>query len=163
MKRNLLLSLSLCAAGLASQAETNIYLANLAGWNETAMYSRGDDTEIFGEWPGKQVTDTEMKGEVINKVIRGVEASDKPHCLIPHNNEGTQYDIEGTYHIDRDIYLMVTPDGVVATSSPAIAADITCEEAYFTLQGIRVAEPENGKPYIVKKGAEAGRLVMTSH
>lgn len=274
MKRNLLLSLSLCAAGLASQAETNIYLANLAGWNETAMYSRGDDTEIFGEWPGsaptstetisgvtydkfviadsydgltaniilnnnnngsqvdiaslnvdggnhyyatngilvnaysnpagpninfdpvdtfvyildntgwdnlyvygwgtnapeifggwpgKQVTDTEMKGDVINKVIRGVEASDKPHCLIPHNNEGTQYDIEGTYHIDRDIYLMVTPDGAVATSSPAIAADITCEEAYFTLQGIRVAEPENGKPYMVKKGAEAGRLVMTSH
>ena len=58
---------------------------------------------------------------------------------------------------------MVTPDGAVATSSPAIAADNTCKEAYFTLQGIRVAEPENGKPYMVKKGAEAGRLVMTSH
>lgn len=142
----------------------NIYILDESGWNSLYLYAYHDGKDsLFGSWPGRQVTDTEMKGDVLYKVIRGVEASDKPHCLIPHNNEGTQYDIEGTYPIDRDIYLMVTPEGAVATSSPAIAADITCEEAYFTLQGIRVAEPENGKPYIVKKGAEAGRLVMTSH
>lgn len=48
MKKNLLLSRALCATCAASQAVTNVYVANLADWTEVAMYSWGDDTEIFG-------------------------------------------------------------------------------------------------------------------
>lgn len=95
MKRNLLLSLALCAAGLASQAETNIYVANLAGWNETAMYSWGDDTEIFGEWPGSAPTSTEtISGVTYDKfVIADSYDGLTANLILNNNNNGSQVDI----------------------------------------------------------------------
>lgn len=95
MKKELLLSLALCAAGFASQASTNIYVANMAGWNEVTLYSWGDDTEIFGAWPGAAPSATEtISGVTYDKFVIGDEFDGKPaNLILNNNNNGSQVDL----------------------------------------------------------------------
>ena len=76
-----------------------------------------------------------MKDGKTYKVIRGITGSEETHNFIPHNNSGTQFDVEGSYPVNRDIYITVNPNGAVATSLTGIIPEEKTEPVYFTLQG----------------------------
>ena len=139
----------------------NIYIDDQSGWENMYLYAYKDGKpSLFGEWPGKKVTDTEMKDGKTYKVIRGITGSEETHNFIPHNNSGTQFDVEGSYPVNRDIYITVNPNGAVATSLTGIIPEEKTEPVYFTLQGSKAIKPLAPGLYIEKRGDTTRKIIV---
>ncbi|MDE7441279.1 MAG: starch-binding protein [Muribaculaceae bacterium] len=109
MKKSLLLSLALSAAGLTSTAAThNIYVANLTDWGaDIALYSWGD-SEIFGEWPGTTPSAQEtISGVTYDKFIVDGHDGETAHPILNNNNNGSQVDF-GEIVLNEENYYFAT-------------------------------------------------------
>lgn len=85
-----------------------VYVENKTGWGEVWVYSWGDNSEIFGGWPGMSADETVEIDGVRYDVFR-IKAHGQTANLIFHNNEGTQYDAL-TLTMDRDYKIVAYPD-----------------------------------------------------
>ena len=101
-----------------------------------------------------------MKDGKTYKVIRGITGSEETHNFIPHNNSGTQFDVEGSYPVNRDIYITVNPNGAVATSLTGIIPEEKTEPVYFTLQGSKAIKPLAPGLYIEKRGDTTRKIIV---
>lgn len=134
-----------------------IYIDDRTGWDNLYVYAYYNSTpSLFGGWPGALAHETETVDGVTYKVLTA-EATEDPQIFIFHNNDGTQYDVEGEYPITGNLFFTATAEGAVTavetlTDEPAAAE-------YYTLQGVRVNNPANGI-YIVRKGANTSKVIF---
>ncbi|MBD5290709.1 MAG: starch-binding protein [Bacteroides sp.] len=137
----------------------NIYVNIQGSWEAVYLYAYYDNApSLFGGWPGINVTaqPEEKIDGVTYHVISGVEATDDAQSFIFNNNDKEQYDVDGTFPINQDIYLTMTDSGVVSVVS-LLGGDDAVEE-YYTLDGLRVDNPQHGI-YICRKGAQVSKIV----
>ena len=131
----------------------DIYIEDNTGWDDLYLYAYvGDEPSIFGAWPGVHVTETATVDGIDYKVVRNVPATEVAQTFIVNNNAGEQVDIEGEYAINENIYL----NNVTSAVSVIEVAGEEC--IYFNLQGVRVAQPEQGI-FICRQGAKVTKVV----
>ena len=141
----------------------NIYVNDKTGWNNLYLYAyRNDLPSIFGEWPGEFLSDTEVIDGTAYKVIRNVEATEEDHHFILHNNSGTQYDVEEPYAINRNIFLVAGPTGIMTSVADCVYDGNDGETEYYTIQGVRVKNPAVPGLYIVKQGRNVSKVLIES-
>lgn len=135
-----------------------IYIEDKSGWTDLYIYAYFNDApSLFGKWPGTKATETEtIEGVTYFKFA--VPATNDAQLFIIHNNNGTQFDVEGTYVIDRNYTFTVTSAGVSGIES--IAADNSdLPVEYFNLQGNRVDNPAKGL-YIRRQGSKSEKVLV---
>ncbi|MBQ8101246.1 MAG: starch-binding protein [Paludibacteraceae bacterium] len=92
--------------------EYKILVDNQTGWEAIAVYAYGTNlVEIFGGWPGQQLTEKETVGGM-EYLVAKIKGNTQQYNLIFNNNgAGTQLD-EIAYMIDHDAVFRVTAEGV---------------------------------------------------
>ncbi len=90
-----------------------VYVDDQTGWDALTLYMWGDINNLNGDWPGMNPTGTWEKGGVKWTYFdMGAANTGLNENLIFNNGgNGTQL-ADFNFTIDRDIYLLVTADGV---------------------------------------------------
>lgn len=115
----------------------NIYVENNVGWAPLYIYAyRNDAPSVFGNWPGREISETTQVGGVTYKVLRDVEATDLQQTFILNNNSGSQVDVTGSFAIDRDIYLRLTSTGAYEIEPGTENPSVVVPEAMFVIGNI---------------------------
>ncbi len=134
-----------------------IYIDDRTGWENLYVYAYYDGApSIFGGWPGALAKETETVDGITYKVLTAEETED-PQIFIFHNNDGTQYDVEGEYPITGNLFFTANTSG--ATTGVETLTDAPAAAEYYTLQCVRVSNPSNGI-YIVRQGANTSKVVF---
>ncbi|MDE5791732.1 MAG: starch-binding protein [Muribaculaceae bacterium] len=148
---------------VVSDEKYNIYINDQTGWADLYLYAyRNDAPSLFGGWPGHYLAETEVIDGTTYKVVRNVEATEDAHHFILHNNAGTQYDVEEPYVINNHIFLDAGPTGVMTAVTEFVDADEDAGTEFYTMQGVRVANPSAPGLYIVKKGKNVSKVLLNS-
>ncbi len=87
-----------------------IFIDNQTGWDAITLYAWGDK-EFFGDWPGAQPTGTSTVDGLTYTYWEFTSAGETEHLIFNNNGGGVQtpdFDVV----LDKDYYLVVTPDGV---------------------------------------------------
>lgn len=96
-----------------------VYVDDQTGWDELALYAWGD-AEPFGKWPGMQITGTVTLGGVKYKYFDMGEANEGLNLNLIFNNNGNNSQLpDFNFTVDRDIYLILTLDGVEEVGAPS--------------------------------------------
>lgn len=139
------------------EADYYVYFDNNKSWGAVYAYawstSGGSLNEIFGKWPGKQMTE---KRTVNGKECYYIALPEAPEDtqIIFNNNSGTQTG-ELIFH-NGYVY---NADGNCISGVEEIATEEGGEPIYFTLDGVRVNAPEKGV-YIVRRGNKVSKVVI---
>ena len=134
----------------------NIYIEDKTTWGDIYLYAYvGAAPSLFGGWPGVKVTDTETVEGIEYKVVKDVEETDVAQTFIINDYNGNQFDVPGEYAINSNLFFTVTNSGV-QTGIELVEAENAPAE-YFNLQGVRIAEPENGI-FICRKGSKVTKI-----
>lgn len=140
----------------------NIYVDDQTGWSDLYLYSYRNDAPSFcGLWPGVALRQTETIGNVTYKVMRNVPIDSHEHHLILHNGAGTQYDVDGTFIPDSDIFIMATPTGGRSSVDSVLdgAGDSdTPPQVYYNLQGVLVDRHATPGVYIRRQGNRVSKI-----
>ena len=151
----------------------NIYIKDQTGWNALYIYAYFNDGDsIFGNWPGRLISETEIINGEVYKVVSNLSQNNNEQHFILHNGTGTQYDVEGTFPIRKDIWLSALPNRAVVTDIPTGIEEIDfddnrdddisddSEPIFFTLQGERVANAEHPGIYICVKNGKSTKILV---
>lgn len=138
----------------------HIYVDDQTSYDALGLYAWGD-SELFGAWPGQAPIDEINIEGTLFKVF-GHDADSGNFSFIFNNwNQGKQlpdYSVIG----GRDYFFQITDSGVKEIEDPAavdaIGEETDLVEEYFTLNGVRVANPDKGI-YIVRKGRKVSKVV----
>ena len=138
----------------------HIYIEDNTGYEAMGVYAYGDK-EIWGAWPGQAPVDEQTIEGIAYKVFGHDEDSGLFSLIVNNWNRSKQlpdYPIVG----GRDYYFTASPEALVEKTVSGIEDVVADEEApveYYTLQGIRVAEPAGGF-YIRRQGASATKIFV---
>ncbi len=92
-----------------------IFVYDLTGWEELALYSWGDSNDLHGGWPGMAPTGTQRVNGVnytyFDLGAANCDAGLTQHFILNNNGAGSQVDDIIVYAMDRDVYLEVTSKG----------------------------------------------------
>lgn len=95
------------------------YVDDQTGWDELTLYAWGD-AEAFGGWPGILHTGTVTKGGVKYKYFDLGEANTGLNLNFIFNNNGAGSQLaDFNFTVDRDVYLILTEDGVTEVGEPS--------------------------------------------
>lgn len=89
-----------------------VYVDDRTGWDAITVYAWGD-VEYFGGWPGK-APDGTTTIDVVNYKYWDISGLGETINMIFNNNGGDIQLGDYTVTIDKDYYLIATPDGVSA-------------------------------------------------
>ena len=90
-----------------------VYVDDQTGWDALTLYMWGDINNLNGDWPGMNPTGTWEKGGVVWKYFDMGAANTGLNENLIFNNGGNGSQLaDFNFTIDRDIYLLVTADGV---------------------------------------------------
>lgn len=87
-----------------------IYVDNQTGWDSIYVYAWGDDNDLFGGWPGLQLTETENV-DGTNYLVAKVKGMGQNENLIFNNNAGVQLN-DFNVILNKNYTLIVTAEGV---------------------------------------------------
>ena len=142
-----------------------IYVLDRTGWNNVYIYGWADgQDELFGGWPGAQVSGEHIVDGVAYKRVQIPAARmGTAYNLIAHNNAGTQYDCISGRNIDGNIFLSLGAGSGseidVTTGAPDVAADGAPEPVYHTLGGQPVSMPSCGI-FIETRGTISRKIIL---
>ena len=126
--------------GAAITANGTIYMPTLAYW------SFGVDGQVYNEFAGEGVTYTYSNGQFTKTDFKAVSISVAVSSIAMSNISETG----ATFRLYNDPDAAGVDDIVVDENAPA---------EYFNLQGVRVANPENGL-YIVRQGNKVTKQII---
>ena len=98
-------------------SEAKIIILDKSGWSDLFVYAYANDADgLYGGWPGKQVTTTEVINGVTYKTIP-FPGEGQEYNLIFHNNAGQQFD--GPYAPSgQNLYVEITSTGFTIIPKP---------------------------------------------
>lgn len=143
--------------------EWHAYFENTNNWGTVNAYCWDDkntgDNAFSGKWPGKQITETIVFGgktlyhyhfipeeELVNPMIIFNGNGVQTHDLVLYNN--------GIYN--RSGFT----NSYVQSGIDAVETDDNAPVEYYTIQGIRVAEPQAAGVYIMRKGSKVSKIYV---
>lgn len=153
---------------IAAEAEAvpeykwHIYIEDNTGYEAMGVYAYGDK-EIWGAWPGQAPIDEQVVDGTAYKVFGHDEDSGSYSLIVNNWNRSKQlpdYPIVG----GRDYYFTATPEALVEKTTSGVENIVAGEDApveFYTLQGIRVAEPAGGF-YIRRQGSSVSKVYVNS-
>ncbi|MDE7462385.1 MAG: starch-binding protein [Muribaculaceae bacterium] len=144
-----------------------LYTLNKTDWDALYVYAYNPDKapELFGGWPGKALTETVTINGVVYNTVE-VPVTDKEYVLIWNDNNGTQVEVEAAvWTPNADAAFEVNSTDAFAIDVPVTSGVAEIESAeegeaiYFNLQGVKVANPENGL-YIKVLNGKSTKVVL---
>ncbi len=139
----------------------HIYIEDLTGYDAMGVYAYGDK-EIWGAWPGQAPIDVVTIDGTEYKVFGHDEDSGNYNLIVNNWNRSLQLP-DKAFTGGRDYYITATPTAVTEKDLSGIEAvvpeDCDAPVEYYTLQGVRVAQPLNGL-FIRRQGAVASKVVI---
>ena len=90
-----------------------VFVLDQTGWDDITLYMWGDVNNLNGDWPGMAVTGEQtVAGNTYKYFDMGADNSGLSENLIFNNAGGGTQHPDFAFTIDRDIYLLVTANGV---------------------------------------------------
>ena len=146
---------------------TKLYVLDNSGWDALYVYgwNGGGAPELFGGWPGAALTEEVTLEGKTYKVLNVVESVSE-YNLIFNNGDAEQFDAEELWTPNAPAAYEVTATGVSSIAVPndaSVVVDVVAAPAeapvYFTLQGVKVANPEKGL-YIKVCAGKATKVIL---
>ena len=146
-----------------------LYVLNNTGWDTLCVYAwnGGGAPDLFGGWPGASSNGSlEVDGDVY--LTFEMPESSSPYNFIFSNGvggEGYQYDAFGDVIPSSDIWVIASVDSAKIIDAPVtvgveeVEVAEEAEAVYFTLQGVKVQNPENGI-YVKVVAGKASKVVL---
>ena len=158
--------------GSESTEPISVYLLkdeNTASWSNVYYYAwDNNDSPIIGNWPGTKVTETVSATDGKMYYCYTFDASYTSINIIFNNGTGSQtVDIKGV--VETSFYKLngatgktitvtkLTDDKLTAIEN--VRADENLPIEYYTLQGVRVSNPQKGL-YIRKQGDSVAKVIF---
>ena len=125
--------------GAAQQPEIEhdgpvVFVLDSTGWDALTLYMWGDVNDLNGGWPGMPVTGTQtIKGVEYKYFDMGEANRGKAENLIFNNNGGGVQLKDVAYTIDRDTFLILTPNGARGLDAEPVPTPEPAEEVACTI------------------------------
>ncbi|MDE7462384.1 MAG: starch-binding protein [Muribaculaceae bacterium] len=146
-----------------------LYVLNNTGWDTLCVYAwnGGGAPELFGGWPGASSNGTvEVDGDVYLTFEMPESAS--PYNFIFNNGVGGdtgQYNAFDETVPSSDLWVIASAESAQIIDAPVtvgveeVEVAEEAEAVYFTLQGVKVQNPENGI-YVKVVAGKASKVVL---
>ena len=133
-----------------------IYVKNETGWEHLYIYGWAENQpELFGKWPGAELTETETVDGVEYYVV-SVTGTDVAYNIIFNNGQdgGEQFDYAEPVTPNENVTLVAALAGIETIDAAANAPVV-----FYNLQGVRVANPSNGI-FLMKSGNTVSKVLV---
>ena len=150
-------------------ADVTFFVNNQKYWNPINLYCWEDGgSQCSNSWPGNQmnyITIEGVEGNWYSVTLQNIPVNRALRWIFNNNSEQTsdsdpfvveEYDTDPTD--GYQVYLTLSSDGGSITGIDGIEAENAPVE-YFNLQGVRVANPENGL-YIRRQGNKVEKVFL---